>query len=392
MAVWVKPDIEIDLPKEETAGITGLHVIRNDALYPPSSEDFFDEPNQAYAGISAGKNGVCVYEHGANYFAPTLVWPAALTNWTHVAVVYSSNTPSLILNGKLVHQGLHSDFIVHSGVGVRHVRGVAPFRGSLGTLEQFTNAPGADPLSLWSRFGSSPKLPSEHPPVAQLARTPAGETTVLARKGGAYEVSGVRVVEFKVDPVPDPTGIAGPWTVTFPTNLGAPSQITLTNLISWSEHSDPGVRFFSGAATYKTSFRIAAANERDLRLYLNLGEVAVMARPKLNGHDLGILWKPPFEAEITSFLREGENALEVEVVNLWPNRMIGDEQLPEESKRKPNGTLEEWPEWLLKGQPSPTGRFSFTTWRLWKKDSVLQSSGLLGPVTVTAAREVTVRP
>jgi hypothetical protein len=125
---------------------------------------------------------------------------------------------------------------------------------------------------------------------------------------------------------------------------------------------------------------------------LNLGQVAVMARPKLNRHDLGILWKPPFEAEVTSFLREGENALEVEVVNLWPNRMIGDEQLPEDSKRKPNGTLEEWPEWLLKNEPSPTGRHSFTTWRLWKQDSVLQSSGLLGPVTITAAREVTIRP
>jgi hypothetical protein len=390
IAAWVKADIEVDLPKEETAGISGLHVVRNDALYPPSSEDFFDEPNHAYAGISAGKNGVCVYEHGANYFAPTLVWPATLTNWTHVAVVYTSNTPSLFLNGKLVHQGLHSDFVVHSAVGVQHTRGVAPFRGALGTFEQFRNKPGTDPLQV--PIAPAPTPPAEHLAMEQIAKNSDGDLIILARSAGDYEGTGPRPVRIHVDPIVSPIEIPGPWAVAFPPGLGAPPQITLTTLISWTQHPDPGVKFFSGVATYRTAFPLPAVKEKDLHLYLNLGEVAVMARPKLNGHDLGILWKPPFEAEITPFLREGENALEVEVVNLWPNRMIGDEQLPEDSKRKPNGTLEEWPEWLLKNEPSPTGRHSFTTWRLWKQDSVLQSSGLLGPVTITAAREVTIRP
>jgi hypothetical protein len=366
-------------------------VVRNDVLYPPSSEDFFDDPNQAYAGISAGKNGVCVYEHGANYFSPTLVWPAAMTNWTHVTVVYTSNTPSLLLDGKLVHQGLHSDFVVHSGVGVQHTRGMAPFRGALGPLKQFGAASvehaGADP-ALWA---PRPQTLPVHLPLEQVIRNSNGSLSVLARREGGCQAIGQTVAEFRVGSIPAPVPVTGPWALTFEANHGAPAPITLTNLMSWSEHPDAGVKFFSGTATYKTTFRMPANTDKDLHFYLSLGDVAVMAQPKLNAHDLGVLWKPPFEVEITPLLKEGENALEIQVVNLWPNRMIGDEQLPDDSKRKPNGTLEEWPEWLLKGKPSPTGRYSFTTWRLWKKDSVLQTSGLLGPVTITAAREVQLR-
>jgi len=85
---------------------------------------------------------------------------------------------------------------------------------------------------------------------------------------------------------------------------------------------------------------------------------------------------------VTGAIRAGGNALEVEVTNLWPNRMIGDEQLPEDSDRHGNGTLKAWPQWLLDGKPSPTGRYTFTSWRLWGKDAQLQPSGLSGPVTV----------
>lgn len=70
-----------------------------------------------------------------------------------------------------------------------------------------------------------------------------------------------------------------------------------------------------------------------------------MARLKLNGRDLGTLWKPPFRVGVTDAVKPGENALDVQVVNLWVNRMIGDEQLPEDSERNPNGTLKEWSQW-----------------------------------------------
>ena len=90
--------------------------------------------------------------------------------------------------------------------------------------------------------------------------------------------------------------------------------------------------------------------------YLDFGKVAVIAQVRLNGKDLGILWKTPFRVEATPGLRAGENLLEVQVTNLWVNRMIGDEQLPEDSERTPEGLLKSWPAWLLEGKPSPVGR------------------------------------
>ncbi|HWI56466.1 MAG TPA: glycosyl hydrolase, partial [Bacillota bacterium] len=123
---------------------------------------------------------------------------------------------------------------------------------------------------------------------------------------------------------------------------------------------------------------------------LDLGRVAVMAEVKLNGKDLGILWKPPFRVDVTAALKPGENLLEVKVVNLWINRQIGDESLPEDSERNPNGTLKVWPKWLEEGKPSPTGRFTFTSWRLYMKGDPLVESGLLGPVTLRTSVAVPV--
>ncbi len=124
------------------------------------------------------------------------------------------------------------------------------------------------------------------------------------------------------------------------------------------------------------------------RLYLDLGSVAVMADVWLNGKDLGILWKTPYRLEVTDAARSGENVLKVKVVNLWVNRMIGDEQLPEDSDRNPDGALRTWPKWLNEGKPSPTGRHAFTTWRLWKKGDSLAASGLIGPVRILTAKTI----
>jgi hypothetical protein len=181
--------------------------------------------------------------------------------------------------------------------------------------------------------------------------------------------------------------VRGPWQVRFPAGGGAPSEIKLDDLISWDAHPDPGVKYFSGAATYAKTLVISAWKP-DQRVYLGLGKVQAMARIRLNGRNLGVLWKPPYRVDITSAAKVGDNALEIEVVNLWVNRLIGDERLTEDSERNKNGTLKSWPQWLLEGRPSPAGRLTFSSWRLWEKDAPLQESGLLGPVTLNTVQSI----
>ena len=140
------------------------------------------------------------------------------------------------------------------------------------------------------------------------------------------------------------------------------------SLLAWNQHTDDAVKYFSGTAVYSKTINIAAdLLGEDRHLSLDLGRVAVMARVKLNGHDLGVLWKAPYRAEIDQFAKPGDNLLEVEVTNLWINRMIGDENLPEDSDRNGDGTLRVWPKWISEGKPSPTGRQTFTSWRLYRK-------------------------
>jgi hypothetical protein len=108
---------------------------------------------------------------------------------------------------------------------------------------------------------------------------------------------------------------------------------------------------------------------------------------KVNGKSCGIAWKPPYQVDITDAVRPGENSLEIQVVNLWVNRLIGDEQLPLDSKWKNFEQLAEWPDWFKEGKIRPSGRYTFTSCRHYTKDSPLQPSGLLGPVRILAMHE-----
>ncbi len=230
--------------------------------------------------------------------------------------------------------------------------------------------------------------------AAELVRGERGRMSALVRQAGQYALNCANGDQgrFECAELPAPLELTGPWQVEFAPGGGAPNRLTFPKLVSWADHDDQGVRHFSGTATYTTTFAAPRGlRARDQRLYLDLGQVAVMAEVRLNGKLLGTLWKAPFRVEITRALKPKNNVLEVRVVNLWVNRQIGDELLPEDSDRNPNGTLKQWPPWLEQGKPSPTGRHTFTSWRLWKSDSPLQESGLLGPVTISAARQIAIR-
>jgi hypothetical protein len=185
--------------------------------------------------------------------------------------------------------------------------------------------------------------------------------------------------------LPAPQEMPGEWNLSFPPNWGAPPSVTLGKLISWTDHTNDGVRYFSGTATYEKEIEIPAERVSAGReLWLDLGAVKNFAEVSLNGQDLGVLWKPPFRVNVTATAKPGANKLAVKVTNLWPNRLIGDEHLPPDCEWD-GQQLKAWPQWLLNGQPSPTGRLTFTTWHHWTKDSPLLESGLLGPVTLRTA-------
>jgi hypothetical protein len=203
------------------------------------------------------------------------------------------------------------------------------------------------------------------------------------------KTANAKKISFEVAPLPEPLEIGGPWEVRFEPNLGAPERATFEKLSSWSKHSNPGIRYFSGHASYLNKFTVNASRlGKNRRLYLDLGNVQVMAEVKLNGKDLGILWKSPYRIDISQAAHAGENAIEIRVVNLWPNRLIGDEELPEDTSRDPAGWTKVWPKWLLDDKPSPAGRHTFSSWKLWKKGEPLLESGLLGPVKLISSERV----
>jgi len=228
------------------------------------------------------------------------------------------------------------------------------------------------------------------PTAASLRLDPDGRLHLQASKSGAYEIKTAsgKAKRVTIDQIPASLDIPGPWELAFPPDWGAPKSISLNQLMSWSDHGDDGVKHFSGSATYAKKFQMPAELlAKGNRLCLDLGDVRVIAAVKLNGRDLGILWKPPFVVDVTDAVK-ADNALEVTVTNLWPNRLIGDAQLPEDSERLADGSIKSWPKWLEEGKASPTGRLTFATWNLWKKNDRLLPSGLLGPVKLRAGVEV----
>jgi len=158
--------------------------------------------------------------------------------------------------------------------------------------------------------------------------------------------------------------LTGPWTVRFDTNWAGPAEVEFVELVSWPERPEPGIRFFSGTAVYAKTFNwdAAMARQPQARIVLDLGNVRELAEVKLNGRSCGITWTPPFRVDITDAIQPGQNQLEVEVVNFWPNRVIGDAALPAEQ------------------------RLTRTNIRKLTKDTKLMESGLLGPVRVLVER------
>jgi hypothetical protein len=155
--------------------------------------------------------------------------------------------------------------------------------------------------------------------------------------------------------------LEGPWNLEFEENLGAPESVVLRELQSLHEHQEPGVRYFSGTATYSNSFTAPGLSDGEA-LILDLGEVHNIAGVRLNGTEVGTLWKKPYRIDVSEALKQGENHLEIAVTNTWVNRLIGD------------------------AQPGVKEKITFTTMPFYQADAPLLPSGLLGPVRILARK------
>jgi len=240
------------------------------------------------------------------------------------------------------------------------------------------------------------ELPGEYeaqaPPAGyELAMKTPQQVELRACAPGDYQFTTAtgKTLRARVASVAPPKEVSGTWQLNFPPNLGAPPQVVFDRLMTWTESADPGVKYFSGTATYSKEISLPSDwVDKSISIYLDLGEVKNIAQVTLNGKDLGILWKPPFRANLSGAGHAGANKLEIKVTNLWPNRLIGDEQMKPDREWTSTRNLAAWPQWLLDGKSSPSQQVTFTTARHWQKDDALLPSGLLGPVTLHAIEQI----
>jgi len=156
--------------------------------------------------------------------------------------------------------------------------------------------------------------------------------------------------------------VKGSWEVEFQSGRGAPKSATFDELSDWSNSANPGIKYFSGTATYTKKIEIpeSALSQRP-HIELDLGKVHEVAEVWVNGKAAGIAWKPPYSVDITDAVKPGENTLSIKVVNLWPNRLIGDQQPGAEKVTfAPNSTYRANSPLLPSGLIGPVGVYSLT--------------------------------
>ena len=156
--------------------------------------------------------------------------------------------------------------------------------------------------------------------------------------------------------------ISANWLVNFDLKMRGPSKpVVFKQLEDWTQNADDNIRYYSGSAYYHHNFQLSRIKDNE-RVVLDLGIVAVLAKVKVNGVELGGLWTPPYQIDITRALKSGKNELEIKIVNNWANRLIGDSKLPEKERKT----------------------WAYYNW--FKPDDKLEPSGLKGPVKLEIIR------
>ena len=387
VSVWIKPDLD---SYQTAKGDKNTDVPNRSLVLSPPQGDAVYGSGHVSCGLLAGRNLVAVLERDRAIWRTVFSTPIAISGWAHVALVYKAGAPSVYVDGKLIGQSEASGAVVHPGVHDASERdGAEYFDGDMSEPELFKEALGED------RIRELAAKPSPGPIEPSAVEWPGGANSeLLFWQDGSYTLEGQGKSTVKISGIGKPLDVAGPWQVSFPPNLGAPPEVTLPELISLHKHSEPGVKYFSGTATYSKQLTLSpGAPSGERRLYLDLGWVHALAQVRLNDKDLGLLWKPPFRIDITAAARRGDNKLEVLVTNQWVNRLIGDEQLPPDNEYGPDGAIKAIPKWFTEGKPKPpSARVTFATWKHFTKDTPLLISGLIGPVRLRTAIRRQINP
>ncbi len=214
----------------------------------------------------------------------------------------------------------------------------------------------------------------------ELRRDVQGNVVARVRRPGhyAWTTAAGATGKLEVDNVPAPVVLDGAWKVTFDPKNGGPDQpATFATLEDWTKRSEQGIRNYSGVAVYRKTFDLPAASRS---LQLDLGDVRSIARVRLNGREIGTLWKPPYRIDIAAAARPGKNSLEIEVVNAWLNRLLGDD-LPGVTKRITSATTRTWT-----GPPLPSGLLGPVAIRSTERTVVPTVESRAGSPTGTAQR------
>ena len=397
ISLWAKPELNIMLaPGGLLENVKGAWTDYY-AIYPPSGTELYGAGHAA-CGLTIGRNGVAVWERTTGMPTFRLSAQAPISGWSHVAVVYKDGIPAIYVNGKLIQQGKAGTNIVHPGISKAYLSdGASFYNGDMTEPQVLTEAASDDRIR---QLAAQKRTESTAIPTVEIAAN--GKSGLLFWQNGQYvarDTAG-RSTPMAVAGINPPVEITGSWQVRFPANMGTPEQITLDSLIPLNTHEQQGVKHFSGTATYIKTIQIPAKllpGSSGRRLFLDLGRVEVLASVSVNGKNLGTYWKRPYRIDITDAVQAGNNTLEISVTNLWPNRLIGDEYLPDPDKFTPgggasgfaslsSGAIVELPAWYKEGKPKPAdGRVTFTTWKHYTKESPLLDSGLIGPVVLRVA-------
>ena len=268
------------------------------------------------------------------------------------------------------------------------VKVVGSFRVA-GKIPEFWHADTGliEPARTWTRKDDRTEV--------ELDFAPRGSVFVLFRPGTPKKLPVKLAKPTVLGSIPLSQG----WKVRFAPEMGAPAETEFPQLVSWPDRPENGIRYYSGIAVYEREATIPGELlKAGSKIIIDLGEVRNFARITVNGIAFPELWKPPFKCDVTAAVKPGVNKLSIEVVNLWANRLIGDEQEPADvvwgperynkDKRYGGQPLTAFPEWLIKGTPrSSAARRTFTTWNYIQKNQPLLPSGLLGPVVLSSETE-----